>query len=655
MLGGKPYTILGFLFLWIYLLYILYRLIGSKFLTTRVYVKLPFVITILSGLFIAVIKLPVIYSLLGIIVALTSIYFSKLSEEKSIWLKSVLLIFSVFSLNSLLLWWKFNQNILAISTIQLISVAFIFLAGIVLLNYKTLVKKNYDSFLFLIYFMIALAYCINTAGVSGTSSSWHNWSAYVGPAQLFLTKAVPLFDFPMQYGFGPTYIISLMCSINCWAGVWSFTVITTIVTISLSGLICLILLEGKKLQVKIIALFGLLSAFLFWTAYPAVIFPVTNTPSVVGPRFMPGIVVLFAVVLWCTKYRFSKTGAVFIHALWLATFLWSPEAFIHATMLWVPIFLMHRSSGKSRGGEFITKVFQLFSLLALLIFLIFLVWWGLFGVIFDFETYFLYILHPPGAMPINRTGAVWYLLSVFFIGFICLIDLSHTKTKIFCMASILFFLLATSTYFLGRSHENNVLNILPYVYLTVISIISFSSDLLITQTSYVNLLAVIAFIPALGNNGNGFEKHDVSSYVNNYTFNPMLFHDDFKRCSGSGNLQISSLYGNDYHASSHQIIKAVKNTSLDPIEFYDSVNALDGCELNPWVVFHAPLNWEYIPLEYRSLYALRFMQRVSKSGWFIFDESLGNAYIYLNIIDTLYTRAEVIRFHKFIAIRFIPK
>ena len=649
MLGGKPYALVGYVFLWIYLIYIFYRLVSGKFLS----LKLPFAVTILAGLFIAAIKLTIGYSILGIIVTLSSIYFLKLSKEKNIWLKSALLIFSAFSLNSLLLWWKFDQNILEIKTDHLIPIVFIFLAGIVLLNYKTFTNKNYDRFIFLIYFIIASAYCINTAGIAGTSSSWHNWSAYVGPAQLFLTKAVPLFDFPMQYGFGPTYIISSMCSVGCWTGFWVFTVITTIVAISLSGLICLILLEGKKLQIKIIALLGLLSTFLFWTSYPAIIFPITLTPSVVGPRFMPGVIILFAVVLWVAKCRFSKTGAAFIHALWLATFLWSPEAFIHATMLWIPIFIMHRSTEKSRGREFVTKSFQLFSLLVLFFSVIFLVWWVLFGVIFDFETYFLYILYPPGSMPINPTGAVWYLISVLFIGVACLADLSHIKSKFFLMASILFFMMATSTYFLGRSHENNILNILPYVYLTLVSIISFTSNLAITQYAYVNLLAVIAFIPTLGNNG--FAKADMTSYLSNYTFNPMLLRGDFKRCSGSGSLQSFSVHGKDYVDASIHIIKNVKNTSLDPIQFYDRIQVLDGCELDPWVVFHAPLNWEYVPLKHRSLYAQRYMHRVRKAGWFIFDESLDNAKNFLNIIDTVYIRAEVIRFKQFVAIRFIPR
>ena len=658
MLGDKPFVLLGFLFLYIYFFYIFYRLINHNFLGLNTNTKLLFYLTIFTGLFITFLKLPAPYSLIGIITSFSSIYFSKLYQEKEIWLKSGLFIFSAFSLNSLLLWWKFNPRIRVISADQLIpyiTVIIIFIGGIILLNFKNLTNKNYNKFLFLIYFVIASTYCINTASLVGTSSTWHNWSAYVGPAQLFLTKAVPFFDFPMQYGFGPTYIISLLCSVDCWEGVWIFTVITTIVTISLSGLICLILLEGKKLQIKIIALLGLLSTFLFWTTYPALILPITNTPSTVGPRFMPGIIVLFAIVLWCAKYRFSRTGATFIHTLWLTTFLWSPEAFIHATMLWVPIFLMHRSSGKSSKNKLVTKAFQIFLLLGLLIFIIFLVWWGVFGVIFDFRTYFLYILHPPGTMPIDPTGVVLYLIFVLFIGFKCFSDLPYDKNKIFLMASVLFFMMATSTYFLGRSHENNALNILPYVYLTIISIISFSSNLIITQAAFVSLLAVIAFIPALGNNGNGFTKPDISSYLRNYSFNPNLFESDFKRCSGSGNLQNINVHGNDYQAASLTIIKAIKNISLDPIQFYDRINVLDGCELSPWVVFHAPLNWEYIPLNYRFLYAQRYMLKVRKSGWFVFDRSLNNSFHYLTIIDKLYMRADVLSFKQFEAIRFVPK
>ena len=109
------------------------------------------------------------------------------------------------------------------------------------------------------------------------------------------------------------------------------------------------------------------------------------------------------------------------------------------------------------------------------------------------------------------------------------------------------------------------------------------------------------------------------------------------------------------HYMNGYLLNNVKNTSLDPIQFYDRVQVLDGCELDPWVVFHAPLNWEYVPLKHRSLYAQRYMYRVRKAGWFIFDESLDNAKNFLNIIDTVYIRAEVIKFKQFVAIRFIPK
>ena len=50
-------------------------------------------------------------------------------------------------------------------------------------------------------------------------TTWHHWGAYVGPAELMWAGARIFYDSPAQYGLGPTMLIALGCSFDCWKGI----------------------------------------------------------------------------------------------------------------------------------------------------------------------------------------------------------------------------------------------------------------------------------------------------------------------------------------------------------------------------------------------------------------------------------------------------
>ena len=84
---------------------------------------------------------------------------------------------------------------------------------------------------------------------------------------------------------------------------------------------------------------------------------------------------------------------------------------------------------------------------------------------------FAYIVNPPGPLPVNYSGTIWFFVAVIGLG--TWVNLKsfrlqgHTAELRHGMALTLL-AYSTFSYFLGRSHDNNVLNLLPFLLLVLL-------------------------------------------------------------------------------------------------------------------------------------------------------------------------------------------
>lgn len=202
-------------------------------------------------------------------------------------------------------------------------------------------KKLIRSLMILIFIIASALLSFSTALYSLDEirmSGWHHWSAFIGPAELMMMGGRIFFDFPAQYGLGPTSLIAFVCQWNCWSGMY-FIVGT--MNFFYSIIVALIILrflrkDGSLIEIAI-GLSSTLIACFFYTAYPPALMVSSMAPSVGGLRFLPCVLMLAFIVCQSGKKWGLLNKSIGV-GLWALGFFWSPEAAFQTTFLWGSFF-----------------------------------------------------------------------------------------------------------------------------------------------------------------------------------------------------------------------------------------------------------------------------------------------------------------------------
>jgi hypothetical protein len=324
--------------------------------------------------------------------------------------------------------------------------------------------------------------------------AWHHWGAYISPVEAWLSGGLPYRDFPIQYGLGPTALLAATCGSDCWNSLyWIVIVANALYFASLAGS-ALILAAKLSTGIRLLALLALFCASFLWTGFPPDLSGPAMTPSVAGLRFLP-ISLLLLHILWAEQRR--KRHDAIGHGLWLAGLFWSPEGAFFVTAIWWPYLALRNSEqatrprqafiALSRGGLLAAGALAL-GMGALAITVQFLS-----GGAARLQDFYAYILHPPGPLPIAPFGTIWLVLTVVLIA---IVALAHTGSR--SLYACLLGLLSGGAYYLSRSHDNNLLNLLPLIALVLVAVLACERNRAaqfhhgFAQTSLVAILAFIA-------------------------------------------------------------------------------------------------------------------------------------------------------------------
>lgn len=310
--------------------------------------------------------------------------------------------------------------------------------------------------------------------------AWHHWGAYVSPVYPLLAGGVPFRDFPVQYGMGPTLLVSAACGDNCWTGLYWVTVIANSLYLAVCGWCALLLARNMGQGARLLSFTALTFAILLWGGYPCDWGSAFMTPSVGGLRFLP-LALLTALILTAEQGEcapHAKPGALPLafalagHSLWLLGLIWSPEAGFFATLIWWPWLALRRADAAAasagawmallRGGALgFGAVVAGYAALALL----FRAVWGDWVSLEDF---LLYLRFPPGRLPLNFYGPVWFILTAWLLAGLAIWQTSAgpaRRSLYVCLLGAV----ATGSYFVSRSFDNNVFNLLPALILLVLA------------------------------------------------------------------------------------------------------------------------------------------------------------------------------------------
>lgn len=476
------------------------------------------------------------------------------------------------------------------------------------------------------------------------NTAWHHWGAYIGPSELLLAGARIFRDFPPQYGLGPTLLIASACDKACWAGTYYLVGLLTFLYASVTAALALRVAAPVGLAQRALVLLLVLACCFFWTAYPPMLGSPTATPSVNGMRFLP---VLALVALLLRADRQGREFPYWIgHLAWSLAALWSFESAFYATCVWWPYFLLLRqaASGAPALSTLLRSVGKLALVLAAWI-ACFLLGYGLvYQTTPTFMGLFAYIIYPPGALPVNLSGTIWFFASVIALAsWVNLQDFRRSGNTASLRHGMALSLLAYATfsYFIGRSHDNNVLNLLPFLLLVLLH--AWVRSLGFCRGLAVALLAgLLGWFSVFGwEPWQGGAQARAQAWFDPHWIRAAL--------PGPGP-------GSDrFPESAQQVLAQTQRLAARPVTVMGpTANPSSTSADAVWSALHAPANLYMFAPAIRREFLRQSAATLRRSGWLVVQTSQPLAAGLVEDFDSVYTRVQEFETAGYLAILYAP-
>jgi|GEM_PF-1350460 len=306
--------------------------------------------------------------------------------------------------------------------------------------------------------------------------AWHHWGAYLSPVYSLLGGAVPYRDFPVQYGMGPTLLIAAACQSSCWSAVFWAAAIANALLLAAFGWIAVLLTRNMGIPSRLLALAAVAAATFCWTGYPLGWLNPVSSPSVGGLRFLP-LALIAALILTIEAAadegeKASRAALMAGYALWLLSLGWSPEAGLFATLAWWPWLALGRADLKNElSGRWRTLISHgLLAVLALVgsCAMLAVLFHAAFGYWVAPNDFLYYQLNPPSHVPVDKLGAIWFAVTVFFFACIGLWrSADQSRRRVLYGLAVSGW--AAFSYFISRSHDSNVINLMPWLVVVMLA------------------------------------------------------------------------------------------------------------------------------------------------------------------------------------------
>jgi hypothetical protein len=490
-------------------------------------------------------------------------------------------------------------------------------------------------------------------------TAWHHWGAYVGPAQMVMAGVVPLHDIPLQYGLGPTLLLTALGHQGAWLALYVAAVVSTLL---MAGVLCVLVLRLSRPAPwwsRALMCLVVVWSVVAWTAFPSSLMASLATPSTTGLRFAPGVLML-ATTAWL-QWRMAQgrgSPAWLGHMVWLLCVCWSPEAGVQASVVWLPGFFWSQAVGPEgwRWRLALRAAGQLTLALCIGLSCFVALFWARWRQLPLPAEYVAYLLHPPGPLPVSWRASLRFALVagacwVWVMSRPAPADADQGTLRGAWLAGLL--ALATFTYYLGRSHDNNILNLAPDLVLLLAAAFRLAPvGSFVYHLTVVMLASLIAWTGCFGF-GNVAQAWREGRLLE---VDPQALVSSFDRQSPHSQRYLApdaialGLTPND----AARAVQAIRRDRRESLEVFDAHMVVDQGELlPPWNALHGPENFVYIPPEDRRLYLARVARRLQAPGWVLFDQQT-DMRGYLADYDSVYRRTETLQFGTYTAIRFAP-
>jgi len=500
-----------------------------------------------------------------------------------------------------------------------------------------------------------------TTGVLSTPeikiTAWHHWGAYIGPAELALSGARIFYDFPAQYGFGPTLLIASACDSNCWIAMY-FIAGGAALAFALLGFFIISGLPVRTLAALAVIVGATAVGCLLWVAYPPLVSSALVAPSTAGLRFLPALA-LVVMMMWSEgEAKLQPHWTKFGFAVFAVGALWSPESLFMSSFVWGPYYCLRRMAGVSPHrlmhvlfGSVAMLSFAVITILAA--FLVLYRW--RFGVSPTLNAYLAYMLYPPGPMPINPTGPVWFCVTALALG-------AWSSRGLFVQGgnsgafrrSLLLILLsyASFSYALGRSHDNNFLNIIPYSTLIISSVVMSQVPVFLRAIAAGMLASLLGLSSLFG--WSAWSETVAGGRL--FEFKPQEFVASlsYENPETAAILALRCVPGACSPADASRALSQIRETSTDPAMVLDQAFlSLPATSTTAWSAMHEPANYYFLPREWRQTFLQRTAFQLHRGGWLVVQKSLPARWI--DDFQSAYSIAEDLNFGTYRALHFVPR
>ena len=480
---------------------------------------------------------------------------------------------------------------------------------------------------------------------------WHHWSAYVQSSELLLSGARLFLDFPAQYGFGPTVLVALACGKDCWSGMYFLVGLFTLLFALLIANIALGNSKQGLAQRGLILLLCLASCF-FWAGIPSEVSSPLQTPSVSGLRFLPALALVALLLRLDRQDDCKHYPAAWGHMAWAVVALWSIESAFFASIIWWPYYLLLRGA-KAQDNRALTlgllrALGTLAGLLVALVFCFLAGYWLVYRAVPSAYGYFAYILNPPGPLPVNVKGTVWFFIVVMALG-----TASNWQTfrqsgnSVAFRRGLLLLLLAygTFSYYISRSHDNNILNLLPFQLLVLLDVRTSQIPQSWRSVAVVLLACLLGWLSIFGWGiwRDTWQKRAVVE------FNPTGLKQILSYENPETRAKLLPWIG-DTEAVAYAVSHIRQNYG-EPVTVAGLVLASSDSD-SVWNAIPNAANYMSIPSERRRNFLLQTASTLKRDGWLIFRKESPTNRALLYDFDSIYRRTQEVDLGLYYAIRY---
>jgi len=376
------------------------------------------------------------------------------------------------------------------STFDFIGVLILSLVFLSFNYLSTKLNQKVDLFLSIILFIIF----IKSFVLSSIKDNFH-YSWYLGPANSISFNNNLLDNIVSQYGYFNIILI------NVCSNFFNFDSSNTILLLIISLLILFYLLFFLKIKNILDLSFSTLAIFLGFLIFGSIGYDnlagATFIPSSSVFRFLPSLIlILFFSQLLSREYSFNLKNTFFLYILFFISLIWSFESafFIIFSLASYLFFLIVVNIKNVSKINIILVNFYINSKLHLLLGFFILIVFYFFLKEKNIFLFYEHALNSSSSLPeeiiLNKITLVY--LFILFLSYLILRD-SYIDKRLFII-NILWFSLLTSysAYFLVRSVDNNIINILPFLIFIICFMKTLSNEVKILRN--ISLMIMVFYI-----------------------------------------------------------------------------------------------------------------------------------------------------------------